>query len=94
MFPGPLRVNEQAAAACVTVYVTPPMASVPVRLEAVELGATLKRTVPLPEPLVPERMVSQGLLEEAFQLQPGAVRMATWRRSPLSPAEVPVWERE
>jgi len=65
-------VGEQAAAACVTLNVAPAMVSVPVRLDATVLAATLKPTAPAPEPVAPLVTVIHGALLAAVHAQPVA----------------------
>jgi hypothetical protein len=48
-----VSVYEHVFAACVTVKVRPAIVNVPVRCKAVEFGATVKFTAPLPVPLLP-----------------------------------------
>ena len=60
----------QGAAACVTVNVCPPTLIVPVRCVVAELAATLKLTVPLPDPLAVPVTVIQLTLLVAVQAQP------------------------
>ena len=62
--------GEQAAAACVTVNVAPAIVSVPVRLEATVFAATLKPTVPLPEPVAPLVTVIHAALLAAVHAHP------------------------
>ena len=62
--------NVQVAAACETVKVCEAIVSVPVRVEAFGLAATLKPTVPSPLPLAPLVTVIQLLLLEADHGQP------------------------
>lgn len=66
-------VNEQGAAACVTVTVWPAIVRVPVRGDVAVLAAIEKATLPLPVPLAPDVMVSQASLLDDVQLQPDAV---------------------
>src|SRR5215204_4308309 len=54
-------------ASCVIVTVRPATVSVPVRAAPVVLGATVKPTVPFPEPVAPESIVMNGLLLIAVQ---------------------------
>jgi hypothetical protein len=65
--------GEQEAAAWVTVKVVPAIVSVPVRLEAIVFAATLKPTVPLPDPLAPLVRVIQAALLPAVHGQPVAI---------------------
>jgi hypothetical protein len=51
----------QAAAACVTLNVCPPIVSVPVRALVFGLDAALKATVPVPVPLAPLVTVNQDV---------------------------------
>jgi len=60
------------AAACVTVNVAPAIVSVPVRLDATVFAATLKPTVPLPEPVAPLVNVIQAALLAAVHAHPVA----------------------
>ena len=60
----------QGAAAWVTVNVAPAIVSVPVRLEATVLVATLKPTVPLPDPVAPLVTVIQVALLAALHAHP------------------------
>jgi hypothetical protein len=62
-------------AASVTVNVLPPIVSVPLMGDVVVFAAAEKPTVPLPDPELPDVMVSQlALLELAVHAQPaGAV---------------------
>jgi hypothetical protein len=64
--------GEHAAAAWVTVNVVPAIVMVPVRIEATVFAATLKPTVPLPEPVAPLVTVIQGALLPAVHAQPVA----------------------
>ncbi len=64
--------GEHAAAAWVTVNVVPAIVMVPVRVEATVFAATLKPTVPLPEPVAPLVTVIQGALLPAVHAQPVA----------------------
>jgi hypothetical protein len=64
--------GEQLAAACVTVKVIPAIVRVPVRLEATVFAATVKPTVPLPDPVAPLVSVIQGELLAAVHAQPVA----------------------
>src|SRR5690349_12499774 len=64
--------GEQVAAACVTVKVAPAIVSVPVRLDATVFAATLKPTVPLPDPVAPLVTVIQEALLAAVHAQPVA----------------------
>jgi hypothetical protein len=64
--------GEQAAAACVTVNVAPAMVSVPVRLVATVFAATVKPTVPLPDPVAPLVSVIHEALLAAVHAQPVA----------------------
>ena len=65
--------NVQGAPACVTVNVWPAMVSVPVLGEVDVFAAIEKATVPFPEPLAPDVMVSQEALLVAVQAQPAVV---------------------
>lgn len=60
----------QDAAACVIVNVWPPAVTVPVRAAVVAFAATLKPTVPLPEPLAPLVIVIHDALLVAVQAHP------------------------
>jgi hypothetical protein len=60
----------QAAAACVTVNVCPAIVNVPVRCDAVEFGAMLNETLPLPSPLVAPTSVSHEALLVAVHAHP------------------------
>jgi len=62
--------GEQAAAAWVTVNVAPAIVSVPVRLDATVFAATLKPTVPLPDPVAPLVTVIHAALLAAVHAQP------------------------
>ena len=74
-----------AAAACVTVNVAPAIVSVPVRLDATVFAATLKPTVPLPEPVAPLVTVIHAALLAAVQAHPVA---AVTLLLPVPPAAV------
>ena len=65
--------NVQGAPAWVTVNVWPAMVSVPVLGEVDVFAAIEKATVPFPEPLAPDVMVSQEALLVAVQAQPAVV---------------------
>ena len=65
---------HETAAACVTVKVFPPAVIVLLRLVVLVLAATLKATVPLPDPLAEPVKVIQATLFAAVHAQPaGAV---------------------
>jgi hypothetical protein len=81
-------VGEQVAAACVTVNVAPAIVSVPVRGEATVLAATLKPTVPSPDPVAPLVTVIQGALLAAVHEQPVAIDTLLL---PVPPEAVNVW---
>ena len=76
---------EHVAAACVTVNVAPAIVSVPVRIDATVFAATLKVTVPLPDPVAPPVTVIHAALLVAVQLQPVAADTAVL---PLAAASV------
>jgi hypothetical protein len=63
-------VKTQGAAAWVTVRVCPAIVSVPVRGDVTVLAAMEKATVPLPDPLAPDVIVSQASLLVAVHEQP------------------------
>jgi hypothetical protein len=81
--------NEQLALACVTVKVRPAIVRVPVRPPVVDaFAATLKPTLPAPDPEAPLVTVIQELLLDAVQPQlPGAVTPL----APAPPADVYDW---
>jgi len=64
--------GEHDAAAWVTVNVAPAIVSVPVRLEAAGLAATLNAVVPLPDPVAPLVIVIHASLLAAVHAQPVA----------------------
>ena len=78
----------QLAAACVTVNVAPAIVSVPVRIDATVFAATLKPTVPLPDPVAPLVTVIQAALLAAVQVHPVAADTALL---PLAAAAVKDW---
>ena len=67
----------QTTPACVTVTVSPPTVSVPVRGDRLVFAATLKFTVPSPEPLAPDVMVSHEAELAAVHEQPASVSTLT-----------------
>ena len=67
----------QAAAACVTVKVTPATLSVPVRADVAVFADAEKFTVPFPLPGVPAVTVSQPAALVAVQAQPVAALTLT-----------------
>ena len=67
----------QTTPACVTVNVSPPAVIVPVRDDRLVLAATLKFTVPSPDPLEPDVMVSHDVEVDAVHEQPVRVSMLT-----------------
>jgi hypothetical protein len=70
-------------AACETVNVLPAIVSVPVRIEVMVLGATVKLAEPSPEPVAPAVTVIQVTLLTAVQVQPVFVVTVA---DPVSPA--------
>jgi hypothetical protein len=82
-------VYVHGAAACVTVNVCPPAVMVPVRGVVVELAATLKVTVPLPEPLAPPVMVIQLALFVAVHVHPADVVTVN---EPVLPPDGAAWD--
>jgi len=68
---------------CCTVNVWPPAVIAPLRGGPL-FAATVKRTVPLPEPLAPDEMVIQGTAEDAVQPQPPAAWTLNVPCPPLS----------
>jgi hypothetical protein len=70
-------VNAQLAAACVTVKVCPATVSVALRVDVVVFAATLKLTLPLPEPVAPVAMLAHAALLVAVQEHPVLVVTAT-----------------
>ena len=72
---------------CVTVNRRPAIIRVPVRCDALVLGATVKVTGPGPEPVAPAVTVIQAALLAAVQLQPVVVVTVA---DPLPPAAVTV----
>jgi hypothetical protein len=62
--------NEQVAAAWVIVNVCPPTEMLPLRVDVPVFSATVKVTVPFPDPLDPLVMVIHGAEAVLFQAQP------------------------
>jgi hypothetical protein len=77
----------QLAAACVTVNVAPAIVSVPVRPVVPVLAATLKPTVPDPDPDAPPVTVIHAALLTALHAQPAP---AVTVLLPVPPAAVSV----
>jgi hypothetical protein len=71
------RVAEQTTAAWLTVNVWPPMVIVPVRAVRFGFAPMLNATVPSPDPLPPEVIVSQDAEEDAVHEQPASVSTLT-----------------
>ena len=67
----------QTTPACVTVTVSPPTVSVPVRGDKLVFAATLKFTVPSPDPPGPDVMVSHDVEVAAVHEQPVSVSTLT-----------------
>jgi hypothetical protein len=67
----------QTTPACVTVNVWPPAVIVPVRGDRLVFAATLKFTVPSPDPLAPDVMVSHDADVDAVHAQPVSVSTLT-----------------
>lgn len=80
--------GEHEAAACVTVKVAPAIVIVPVRVDATVFAATLKPTVPLPEPVAPLVTVIHDALLPALHEQPVATVTLPL---PVPPAAVKDW---
>jgi hypothetical protein len=78
----------QGAAACVTVIVWPPAVMVPVRGDVAGFAATVKLTVPGPEPLVPLVIVIQAAEVVADQAHPLAAFTPT---EPVLKPDGAVW---
>jgi hypothetical protein len=76
--------NEQLAAACVTVKVWPATVSVAVRVTVV-FAATSKVTLPLPEPVAPVAMLAHAALLVAVHEQPVLVVTAIDPEPPAAP---------
>ena len=76
---------EQFAFACVTVNVDPAIVNVPVRLVVAVFAATLKATLPGPEPEAPLVTVIHDALLVAPQAHP---ELAATELPPLPPAAV------
>jgi len=76
------------APACVTVNVCGPILNFPVRELALEFAATESFTVPVPDPLPPEVMVSQSAWLLAVQVQ---LAVAVTLTLPLPPLAVKDW---
>jgi len=70
--------------ACVTLNVSPPMVSEPVRDALDVFAAAAYVTEPLPLPAAPCVIVSHASLLTAVQLQPGAVTVTTWVEAPAT----------
>ena len=80
----------QEIPACVTVNVLPAIVTVPVRDDVLVLAATLRPTLPLPDPLAPDVTVIQPvLLLTAVHVQPLAADTLTVTVPPL---EVTLWD--
>jgi hypothetical protein len=78
------RRNTRHCPACVTVNVCGPILNIPVRELALEFAATESFTVPLPDPLPPEVMVSQSAWLLAVQVQPSSAVTLTLPLPPLA----------
>ncbi len=76
------------APACVIVNVSPPAVIVPVRADVVGFAATLKLTVPLPEPLDPLVIVIQLAESVAVHAQP---LPAVTVKDPVPPSAAAEW---
>jgi hypothetical protein len=94
----PLEVNDREVgdidgaqllgAACETVKVLPPRFSVPVRVEFPVLGATLKVTLPVPDPLTaPVMVIQESLLLASHEHPAVAVTVVL----PAPPAASNAW---
>jgi hypothetical protein len=84
---------EQTNPLCVTVNVAVPTLIAPKRMDAPAFGATVNRTVPMPEP-VPEVMVIQPALAWADHEQPCAVETVKLPGPPDAVTVVDVGESE
>jgi hypothetical protein len=76
--------NTQAAAACVTVKICPPIVIVPTRATVAGFAATLNLTAPVPVPDVAPVIDSQGTLGDAVQGQLEVVDMFTVPEPPAA----------
>jgi hypothetical protein len=74
---GGLIENTQAAAACVTVKICPPIVIVPTRATVAGFTAAVNLTAPVPVPEVAPVIDSQGTLADAVQAQPEVVDIFT-----------------
>ena len=72
-----------------TVKVRPAIVSVPVRDDALVFAATLKPTVPFPEPAAPDVIVIQAALLTALHAQPA---LAVTPTVPEPPAAATDWD--
>ena len=77
----------QAAAACVTVTVCPPMVRVAVRAVVAVLAVAAKATVPAPLPLAPDVTVSHAAPLAAVQAQPAGDVSVTDPAPPAAPSD-------
>src|SRR5574340_609063 len=69
----PLMLKLHGTPGCVTSNGCPPIVMMPERACVLEFAATVKFTVPLPEPLDPEVTVTQLGLVPTLQVQPAGV---------------------
>ena len=81
-------------AAWVTVKVFPAIVNVPVRCTVVELGATVKVAVPLPEPLAPLVTVIHVNPVDAVHVQPAVVVTVEETLPPAAATDCEVGEIE
>jgi hypothetical protein len=76
--------NTQAAAACVTVKICPPIVIVPTRATVAGFTAAVNLTAPVPVPEVAPVIDSQGTLADAVQAQPEVVDILTLPEPPAA----------
>jgi hypothetical protein len=82
---GEIDIVQLLTAPCVTVKVVPAIVSVPMRGAPPRLAATLKPTLPEPDPLKPDVIVIHAALLLASQPQPADVDTAVLPVPPSSP---------